>query len=173
MKSYTIVNPHIGGSMDTTFKTRNVNDAANLAFTSMSKYFSSNIPKFSFTLQKGGGEDFYHFTVTEKIADDKIKFSIQKENKFNNDNLVKFIKENQEHDLKGGKRHSHHKKYKYDEDDSSSSDSDDDYYYYYKPINRYQPINYWSYSPYVYNYRQFYVPTFIPTIVPYISISYL
>jgi hypothetical protein len=85
--------------------------------------------------------------------------------------LKKFIETNDEN-LAGGKS-LHSKKYKLDdsESSSSSSDSDDDYYYYYKPVNRSLPITYWSYYPYVYNLRKFYVPTFVPTISPYVYIS--
>ncbi len=175
MKSYILVNPHIKGSIDIEFKSNSATEAANLAYGTLSKYFSNNIPKFSFTLQKGGSDKFFHFDVKEKINNkDKIKFQITENTSITTiDGLKKFI-DNNEAELDGGK---HSKKYKYedDEDDdssSSSSDSDEDYYYYYKPITRNMPITYWSYYPYVYNLRKVYIPTFIPTISPYIYINY-
>jgi hypothetical protein len=174
MKSYILVNPHIEGSVETKFKTKTADEAASFAYESISKYFSNNLPKFSFTLQKAGSDKYYHFDVKEKInKNDKIKFEIKKNDLIQDINgLKKFIEVNEEN-LAGGKS-SHSKKYKLSDDDSdssSSSSSDDNYYYYYKPVNRYQPISYWSYYPYVYNLRKFYVPTFVPTISPYVYIS--
>lgn len=174
MKSYILVNPHIQGSLETKFKTKSPHEAANLAYESISKYFSNNVPKFTFTLQKAGSDKFYHFDVSEKInKNDKIKFEIKENISVSNaDGLKKFIQTNEEA-LSGGK-HSKSKKYKLDDSDSSSSsdsNSDDDYYYYYKPVNRSLPITYWSYYPYAYPLRKFYVPTFIPTLSPYVYIS--
>ena len=174
MKSYILVNPHIKGSIDIEFKSNSATEAANLAYETVSKYFSNNIPKFSFTLQKGGSDKFFHFDVKEKInKQDKIKFQIEENTSITTiDGLKKFI-DNNEAELDGG----HSKKYKYDdssesEDSSSSSDSDDDYYYYHKPIVRNMPITYWSYYPYVYNLKKVYIPTFVPTISPYVYINF-
>jgi hypothetical protein len=187
MKSYTLVNPQLKGSIDVEFKCNSAIEAANLAYDSISKYFSNNVPNFSFTLQKGGAK-FFHFNVKEKINNkkDKIKFIIEENSTITNiDGLLKFIKVNDE-ELEGGqkddkhdKHAKHSKKYKFDDDDSSSSsnssdsdsDSDDDYYYY-KPITRNMPITYWSYYPHVYNLKKVYVPTFVPTVTPYIYIAY-
>jgi hypothetical protein len=179
MKSYILVNPHIEGSIETKYKTNSPAEAANLIYQNMSKYFSNNLPEFTFTLQKGGSDKFYHFHVSEKInKNEKIKFSITEDKSISDINgLTKFITKNKE-ELAGGRHHSHksHKsrKYKYDDDDdsSSSSSSNSDDYYYYKPINRNQPISYWSYYPYAYNLRRFYVPTFTLTS-PYVYISYI
>lgn len=166
MKSYTLVNPHIEGSLNTKIKANTAQDAANLTFETLSKYFSINIPNFTFTLQKGGSDKYYHFNVQEKITtDDKIKFTIKQIEKVNDEVLNKFIKSNDEKQS-GGKS----KKYRKYSDDDSDEDEDDDYYYYYKPIVRPEPIYYWSYAPYVYNIRKVYVPTFIPGITPYINI---
>jgi hypothetical protein len=181
MKSYTLVNPQLKGSIDVEFKCNSAIEAANLAYDSISKYFSNNVPNFSFTLQKGGSK-FFHFDVKEKInRKDKIKFQIKENSTITNiDGLVKFIKINEE-ELEGGykddkhdKHDKHSKKYKFDEDDSSSSSesSEDDDYYYYKPITRNMPITYWSYYPYVYNLKKVYIPTFVPTVTPYVYIAY-
>ena len=175
MKSYILVNPHIEGSVETQFKTKTANEAANLAYETISKYFSNNLPKFSFTLQKAGSDKFYHFNVSEKInKNEKIKFQIKQNESISSvEGLKKFIETNEEN-LTGGKNKS--KKYRFDDESddssSSSSDSDDDYYYYYKPVNRSLPITYWSYYPYVYpSLKKIYVPTFVPTISPYVYIS--
>jgi hypothetical protein len=180
MNSYILVNPHIEGSIDTKFKTKSANEAATLAYDTVSKYFSNNLPKFSFTLQKAGSDKFYHFDVNEKInKNDKIKFQIkEKTNVTNIDGLIKFIETNNTTDLAGGRSHRSHRSHKYgkyrydDEDSSDSSDSDDDYYYYYRPVTRNMPITYWSYYPYAYNLKQIYVPTFVPSISPYVYINF-
>jgi len=177
MKSYILVNPQIQGTFDTKFKSHSSEDAAKMAYETLSKYFSNNIPKFSFTLQKGGSDKYYHFNVSEKITDkNKIKYNISENKNISNfDNFLKFVEECNEKlkggDINGGK---HHKKKKYkfdDDDDDSSSSSDEDYYYYYKPLNRVQPITYWSYYPNLYNLQKIYIPTFIPSISPYIYIQ--
>jgi hypothetical protein len=177
MKSYILVNPHIEGSMGVEFKCNSAIEAANLAYNTISKYFSNNVPNFSFTLQKGGAK-FFHFDVKEKInKKDKIKFEIKENLTINNiDGLLKFI-DNNESELEGGSKDKKHgKKYKFDDDEDSSSssdsDSDEDYYYYHKPITRNMPITYWSYYPYVYNLKKVYVPTFVPTVTPYVYIAY-
>ncbi len=173
MKSYILVNPHIEGSVNVKFKSKSAEEAASLAYDTISKYFSNNLPNFSFTLQKGGSDKFYHFDVTEKInKNDKIKYEIKENVKIaNNDGLKKFISDIEEKQTGGKKKH---KKYRYDDSDSSDSSdssSDEDYYYYYKPVNRTVPITYWSYYPYVYSLDKFYVPTFISTVTPYVYIS--
>jgi hypothetical protein len=206
MKSYTLVNPYIEGSMRTKFKAGSSLEAAKLAYEELSQYFSNNVPRFLFSLKKTGSDsdnDFYHFQVLEKINNsDKLRYTIKAYNKANNIDKFKIafkktsknlqgggpgdigdsgdISETDDKsdantnsykkDLVGGK----YKKYKYDDDDdssSSSSSSDSDYYYYYKPVNRVRPINYWSYYPYLYPTTRVYIPTFIPSITPYVNIS--
>ena len=187
MKNYILINPQIQGSIDTKFKTHSALDAAKIAYETLSKYFSNNIPKFSFTLQKGGSDKLYHFDVTEKItSENKIRYNItENKNVTNLENFKKFLEDSDEkikgggsdEEQTGGKHHKkkHKKKYKFDDDDSSSSSdsssSDEDYYYYYKPLNRSQPITYWAYYPSLYNLQKIYVPTFVPSVTPYIYIQ--
>lgn len=175
MKSYVLVNPYIEGSFETEYKASSADEAANMAYENLSKFFSNNIPKFAFTIQKGGSDKFYHYNVNEKInGDDKIKFELQRNTSITNiDGLLKFIEKNDEEHAGGGKYSKHYYKYKDDSSDSSDSSSSEseDYYYYYKPVNRPMPITYWSYYPYVYNIRKLYVPTFIPSILPYVYIT--
>lgn len=84
--------------------------------------------------------------------------------------------------------HRHHKRHKhdndydndYDNEDDSSSSSDEDspefssFYKNYKIYNyltKPKPIVYWWYTPIYYKVDRFYVPTFTPTVLPYIEIN--
>jgi len=208
MKSYTLVNPYIEGSMRTKFKAGSSLEAAKLAYEELSQYFSNNVPRFLFSLKKTGSDsdnDFYHFQVLEKINNsDKLRYTIKAYNKADNIDKFKIALKKTSDNLQGGGatnadtdtdadadtdantdantdaknvlvggKYKKYRKYKYDDDDSSSSSSssDSDYYYYYKPVNRIRPINYWSYYPYLYPTTRVYIPTFIPSIMPYVNIS--
>ena len=165
MKNFTIVNPIIKGSLDTTIRSDAPLNAAIDAYKNMSAYFAKNVPHFAFTLQEGG--NMHHYIATEKVNDSgKIKFTI-KENKGvkNVSSLTNFIKTVYQKD--GGGHSKSKSKYRY-EDDSSSESSD---YNYYRPVKRQSAIDYWYYYPNVYNYDYYYVPQFTSAVVPYVYIS--
>lgn len=166
MEKYTLVNPVIQGTMETSFESKNRINAAGKAYDTMSKYFSNNMPHFNFTLKKGS--KFFHFNATEKLNDKgKIKTEIKEVTDVKNENkLDAFITKTQE--IKGGGK----KKYKYDDSDSDSSDSDSESsdYKYYRPMPRRSAIDYWHYYPYIYQYDYLYVPQFINTVTPYVEI---
>jgi hypothetical protein len=168
MKKFSIVNPIIQGSLDTSFEAKTPMDAAVKAYKNVSAYFSSNVPQFAFTMKEGNS--FYHYVATEKInGDGKIKFTI-KENKNvpGASKLPEFI--SGINDMKGGK----YKKYRYNDDSSDSSDSSNDSssdYNYYRPVKRRSPIDYWYYNPNVYARDHYYVPQFISSITPYVYIT--
>ena len=75
--TYTLVNPHISGSVDTKIKADNSLQAAKKAYKNLAKHFNNNIPKFYFTIQKGSAGKYYHFEVKEKKEEEKVNFSIQ------------------------------------------------------------------------------------------------
>lgn len=162
MKNFTLVNPVIKGSLNTTFEAKTPNEAAMNAYKNISAYFAKNVPKFSFSMQEG--ETLYHFTAKEKINENgKIRFSIQ-QNKDIKDvaKLTKFIDDVD--NLNGGGR------YRYSDDSSESSSESSDYKYY-KPIRRHRPIDYWYYYPNSYTYDYYYVPQFIPSVTPYVYVK--
>lgn len=182
--TYTLVNPHISGSVDTKIKADNSLQAAKKAYKNLAKHFNNNIPKFYFTIQKGSAGKYYHFEVKEKKEEEKVNFSIQaykipgNEKKAITEFEKKFKNYREKTHTKGGKRKSSRKSKKDDSDsdsDSDMSDSDDNYYKQakkYVPTSSYSyPIWYWWYDPYVYNLNSFYVPTFYAPLSPYIEIE--
>jgi hypothetical protein len=82
-KTYKLINPFISGDFDKEFKADTSIKAADLAYQSLSKHFSNNLPVFHFSLQQvsdelvGGGNnhDYKHFKVTEskKNVDGRIE----------------------------------------------------------------------------------------------------
>jgi hypothetical protein len=65
--TYCLVNPHIEGEIDTKIKSNNSLKAAKVFYKNLSQHFNNNIPKFYFTVQKGGSGNgkYYHFVVKE------------------------------------------------------------------------------------------------------------
>lgn len=183
MKTYTIVNPQIGGSIKTSYLADSARDAAKKAYKAMSKYFSNNIPQFTFTLKENGG-GHSHFTVKEKIDSkgDNVKYVIKE---INNEGVsqehLKNIEEANKVDVIGGG-----KKFAMDDSDSSSSDSDSDSdssessrkkrreknrYNYFRQADSSFPIYYWKYYPYLYPYSEIYLPQFSLEVAPYVYVK--
>lgn len=169
--SYILVNPMVQGKFNNKFSGKNPLTAANNAYKALSKYFSNNIPKFHFTLQKtsrkgqiGGGKnsDYHHFKVTEKKKGKSVTFDLNKHNSINNAALKKF-RTRVAKIQSGGKK---------DDDSSSSSDSysDSSDYKHKKRYTTSQPISYYYYDPYLYRLNKYYVPTFTTYTTPYIEI---
>jgi hypothetical protein len=104
MKSYTLVNPYIEGSMRTKFKAGSSLEAAKLAYEELSQYFSNNVPRFLFSLKKtGSDDDFFHFQVLEKINNsDKLRYTIKAYNKANNIDKFKIAFKKTSKNLQGG-----------------------------------------------------------------------
>jgi hypothetical protein len=179
---YKLVNPSIKGNMKVDFSCSSEDKAAELAWNELSQYLTGNIPKFHFTIQKGGTRELFHYVAEEKIdkqkkktdyvaraydvnlSDDEINSFLDSMNKFNKSNR----------DQHGGKDDKKNDK-KNNKKDSSTSSSDDDTYnnkynnnklYYYG-----NPIVYYWYNPYLYRVESIYVPTFSVPIVPYVEIE--
>jgi len=167
---FQLVNPCIEGSIKTKFKGETSLEAANNAYEHISKYFSNNVPKFLFSLKKG--EKYYHFIVSESInKENKLKYVIKHYNKIiEPEQFTKILSST--NNLKGGKRKM--KVYSDSDSDSSSSSSSsamDKKFYKYKQYDTTQPITYWTYYPYIYSVKDLYMPTFIASINPYVSIN--
>lgn len=175
MPSYKLCNPVIKGEVKTTFSGKTGLEAANKAWSTLSKYLSNNVPTFAFTLEQSGGK-LLHFTVKEKrngkeasfnISEMKIKLDARKEKEFRN-RLAKQA---------GGKKH---KKRDDDDEDDSSSSSDElnGIISPWSPVGLYSPyvasalpITYWWYDPYIYSLDSVYIPTFVYPLAPYIEVS--
>ena len=79
VNTYKLVNPYIRGEFDTKMKTKNSIEAARKFYNSLSEHFNNSVPKFYFTIQKGGSSKgkFYHFEVEESRKGDDVDFSIR------------------------------------------------------------------------------------------------
>lgn len=193
MSEFQLVNPLIGGNLNTKFVSEKSLEAASQAYNSISQYFKKDLPSFNFTL-KDDKNKFYHFNVTENIKGNEVSFKIkefkiktQGNKSFTNfkKNLTEF---NKILSQSGGKRR------RLDDDDSDSDDikyddfdDDDDYYYdpYYFPrkVSRSyyysSPISHYWYWPSIYDYvlvdKHFktpvYLPTFVDLLSPYVMIN--
>lgn len=77
--TYKLVNPYIRGEFNTKIKSKNSIDAAKKFYSSLSEHFNNSVPKFYFTIQKGGSSNskFYHFEVKETRKGDEVDFSLK------------------------------------------------------------------------------------------------
>ena len=175
--TYVLVNPHVQGDFKNTITAKNSIEAGRALYKSLSEHFNNAVPKFYFTIQKGGSGKgkYYHFQVKEKLKKgDNVSFTFEPYEVVGGVDVESFSKKLNEFKNKfaqaGGKKKS--KKSKKSKDSSESdSDSDD-----YKRINTYvpvvnQPIYYWWYDPAIYRLESYYVPTFYPYVTPIIEIS--
>ena len=77
--SYTLINPYIEGEFKKNIKAKNSAVAAQLFHESLSEHFNNSVPKFHFTIQKGGSSKgkLYHFQVKENRNEDEVTFSMK------------------------------------------------------------------------------------------------
>lgn len=143
MTKFTLVNPKIDGSVQTSFDISSPLKAADAAYSAIAKYFTNRLERFFFTLQSGG--KYYHFVATEKMKGDKVSYSISEfKKKVNTDALEKGQADyDKQHGGSHGGQHggSHYKKYDLDDDSSDSSPAFRRYNY---------PIYNWWYDPFIY-----------------------
>jgi len=188
VNKYKLVNPYIKGDFETKIEANNSVEAAKNLYKNLSEHFNNNIPKFYFTIQKGGGDKgkFYHFQVKEKKVNDEVNYSISPYKIKDTETAVEQFVENFEK-FKGrfnggakarkatkGKKSSKRKSKKSKEDYSSES-SEDSYDFYreaksYVPVTN-QPLYYMYYDPLVYRLDSVYIPTFYQYAQPYWEIA--
>ena len=179
MKTFTLINPlFVGGNLKTQYNTNSGLEAVSEFWNEFGQHLSLNCPKLYVTLQDGKGK-LSHYKINEKIDKEKTaRFTITEFNvdlsKSYADKFLeavnKYKKEGNE--LVGG---SIDKKPKRDrsKDSSSSSDSDSDDEYY--NFRRYRhrtnvPFNMMYYTPLIYSIDTVVLPTFVPTITPYVTL---
>lgn len=178
MSEFYLVNPIIGGSLKTSFKAKNYLEAANKAYTSLADNFSNNIPEFYFTLQKadsksklgkGKNADYKSFLVKETKKNSEVSYRITEHNSKIPAKLNKRFKEQV---IKYNDKNQSGGKIKYDEHDDEDLFDDDDLYFP-RMSSSYvysSPISYYYYDPYLYNIKNYYVPTFVAPLTPYIGL---
>jgi len=96
VNTYIMVNPYIEGSFEKSIKAKNSIEAGKLLYTSLSEHFNNNVPKFLFTIQKGGSGKgkYYSFKVKEDKANQEINFSIEPYTVKDTENIYKNVQEN-------------------------------------------------------------------------------
>jgi hypothetical protein len=181
--TYCLVNPHIEGEMDTKIKSNNSLKAAKVFYKNLSQHFNNNIPKFYFTIQKGGSVNgkYYHFVVKEVKDDDEVKFNIEPYVISEDSKSIKNFEtklssfKSKFNQFGGGKKNSKKSSKKKSKrlDDSSESDLDSSENFYkkaqtYKPTIV-PPLYYWWYDPGVYNLDSVFIPTFYSYVTPYLQ----
>jgi hypothetical protein len=178
VNKYKLVNPYIKGEFESKIEAKNSIDAAKQFYKSLSEHFNNSVPKFYFSIQKGGSGKgkFYHFVVNEKRKNEEVDYSIKPfeikdENRAMKNYLSNF--ENFKGRYNGGaKRRSSKRSSKRSSrrnDDDSSTDSSE----YYREATTYvpvvsQPFTYMYYDPIVYQVDTVFFPTFYSYNTPFL-----
>lgn len=174
--NYVLVNPYIHGQFKNTIKAKNSVDAAKEFYKGLSEHFNNAVPKFYFTIQKGGSGNgkYYHFKIKEERKKNNVSFTLKQYDIIGTVDVQAF--KNRLTNFKDKFAQNGGKKKKKSKDSSSESESDDssssDNY---KKINKYisvydQPFYYWWYDPSIYRLDSYYIPTFYSYITPVIEI---
>ncbi len=185
---YKLVNPYIKGEFETKVGAKNSVEAARTFYKNLSEHFNNNVPRFYFTIQKGGSGKgkFYHFEVKEKKVNDSVDFTIKPFEIKGEDEAMKQYLENfnqfkgrfngganhngsRKGSRKGSKKSSKRSSRKYDD---SSSESDD----FYREAKSYVPVTsspfyYMYYDPLLYKVDSVFIPTYYAYVSPFSEIN--
>jgi hypothetical protein len=179
---YKLVNPYIKGEFESKIDAKNSVEAAKIFYKNLSEHFNNSVPKFYFTIQKGGSGKgkFYHFQVKEKKSNDSVDYNIKPfEIKGEDNAMTQYLKnfENFKGRYNGGAKRSSKRSSKrgskrgskLSDMDDSSSDSD----YFYNEAQSYvpvvsQPFYYIYYDPLLYNVDTVFFPTFYAYASPFL-----
>jgi hypothetical protein len=180
---YKLVNPYIKGEFETKVGAKNSVEAAKTFYKNLSEHFNNNVPRFYFTIQKGGSGKgkFYHFEVKEKKVNDNVDFTIKPFEIKGEDEAMKQYLENFDQfkgRFNGGARKGSRKGSKKSSrrssrhDDDSSSDSDD----FYREAKSYvsvasSPFYYMYYDPLLYKVDSVFIPTYYAYVSPFSEIN--
>jgi hypothetical protein len=186
--SYFLVNPYIQGEFKNKIKADNSVEGARQFYKALSEHFNNAVPKFYFTIQKGGSGKgkYYHFKVTEQRKNNNVSFTLESHDIIGNTDIDSFSNRLNEFKNKfaqsGGKKKKSKKssksrksKYEYESESESDSESISDLSNDYKRINTLisnvnQPIYYWWYDPSIYKLQSYYIPTFYSYVTPVIEV---
>ena len=194
VNKYKLINPLIKGGFESKIEAKNSLEAAKTLYKSLSEHFNNNVPKFHFTIQKGGGkrnENFYHYEVLETKKDEEVKYSI-KPYEIKDEGAVKQYVENFNKfkgrfnggsdrmkvsaGKKSSRKKSSHKKSSRKKSSHHYDESSEDSYDFYREAKSYvpvtsQPLYYMYYDPLVYRLDSVYIPTFYQYAQPYLEIA--
>jgi hypothetical protein len=73
---YTLVNPFVTGSINTSIESNNPNEAAKALYTRVSKHFTNNLPRFFFSIIDEKN-NLKHYEVNEKKLGKEVNFAIK------------------------------------------------------------------------------------------------
>lgn len=180
MKTFTLVNPLIIGSMKTEYVAENGLKATSQFWSELGTHLALNNPELYVTMKDDSGT-LSHYVINEKLGNNKIADYTISEHKveLSKAKEEKFLKDVKKYEIKGKTLTggSVDKKPKRDrsKDSSSSSDldSDDDYYNFRRYRTRLNaPINMLYYTPLLYSVDTIVLPTFVPTVTPYVTLYF-
>ena len=192
---YKLVNPYIKGEFKTKLDAKNSVEAAKKFYNNLSEHFNNNVPKFYFTIQKGGSGKgkFYHFEVKEKKVNDSVDYTISPFEIKGEESAMKQYLENfdqfkgrfngssrnsESHGARKGSRKGSKKSSKRSRrssrhyDDDISSESDD----FYREATSYVPVAsspfyYMYYDPLLYKVDSVFIPTYYAYVSPFSEIN--
>ena len=172
VNKYKLVNPYIKGEFETKLEAKNSIEAAKIFYKNLSEHFNNNVPRYYFTIQKGGSGTgkFYHFEVKEKKSQDEVNYSISPFEIKGEDEAVQQFVENFDKfkgRFNGGasKRKSSKRRSKRRSSRRDDSDDSEDSYDFYREAKSYvpvtsQPLYYMYYDPLVYRLDSLFLPTY-------------
>ena len=178
MVKFHLINPYIDGTLNTGVDVDTPIHAAKKIWKRISKYIVGEVPKFALTIKQEGG-DLYHFSVQEKKVGDDVNFDVSEIKVKINFNIMDAFQKQVATIGKqmGGSSDEDEKKKKKkkDEDDEEEEEWEDirTMYSYLRHQNPFAPttlVNYWWYTPIIYDIEDIFIPIFNPPLRPYINI---
>ena len=193
-----LVNPLLIGQINTVYNVDKPLDAAVAFWNDLSKHITNNVPTMRISFMNDKNKLFHFNIIEKRVQNSKtVNFEIKLEKyKIAKETLNQFTKyietkekdigeklNSQDHTYKasGGKlKNAPSKKDKSSSSESSSESSksssesssessdDNDLYDFSKYRRMSQPIAYYSYTPYLYKISNFYTPTFLMPLTPYV-----
>ena len=184
--TYKLVNPYVKGEFKKSITAKNSVEAAKKFYKNLSEHFNNSIPKFYFSIQKGGSSKgkYYHYEVNEKRKKSEVSYSLRPYEVPGKDEIESFVENfnkfkgrfnkqyggapKRKSSRKGSRKSSRKRKSK-KADDLYDLDYDDDYHYrdsysYIPTVS--QPFYYMYYDPSVYKLDSFFIPTFYAYATP-------
>lgn len=177
MESYKLINPVVLGEIETEYKAKKAEEAAENAWKRLSSHISGNVPKMGITMKREKDNKLYHFVINEDRTDKKgVSYSIERiESKLTKKDENKLIEKANEMYKSYKKKMDGGKKRYDDSDDSDDSDSDSEFERKLRMLRKRQwtsPISYYWYNPLVYNsLSSVYIPTFVSPLMPYVEVD--
>ena len=93
VNSYKLVNPYVKGEFKKNIKAKNSIEAAKVFYKNLSEHFNNSIPKFYFSIQKGGSGKgkYYHFEVQEKRKKSEVSYKLRPYDVPGKDEIESFV----------------------------------------------------------------------------------